>query len=120
MCDGPHRWDDAQGEVLVVDLAIDAGSAPGSRDIVVGHGDPAIVVDDTLSRDLPRAFPFARHALAIPDRASRSKVTASHICLGGCRVHDEPRHLRMPDRDDLGGAWRVPPSRYLANRPPEF
>jgi len=25
----------------------------------------------------------------------------------------------MPDRDDLGGAWRVPPSRYLANRPPE-
>jgi hypothetical protein len=26
----------------------------------------------------------------------------------------------MPDRDDLGGAWRVPPSRYLAQRPPEF
>jgi putative CocE/NonD family hydrolase len=26
----------------------------------------------------------------------------------------------MPDRDDLGGAWRVPPSRYLANRPAEF
>jgi putative CocE/NonD family hydrolase len=26
----------------------------------------------------------------------------------------------MPDRDDLGGAWRVPPSRYLATRPAEF
>ncbi len=26
----------------------------------------------------------------------------------------------MPDRDDLGAAWRVPPSRYLADRPPEF
>jgi putative CocE/NonD family hydrolase len=26
----------------------------------------------------------------------------------------------MPDRDDLGGAWRVPPSQYLAKRPPEF
>ena len=26
----------------------------------------------------------------------------------------------MPDRDDLGGAWRVPPSRYLAGRPGEF
>jgi len=26
----------------------------------------------------------------------------------------------MPDRDDLGGAWRVPPSRYLAQRPAEF
>jgi putative CocE/NonD family hydrolase len=23
----------------------------------------------------------------------------------------------MPDRDDLGGAWRVPPSQYLARRP---
>ncbi|CAN5564942.1 CocE/NonD family hydrolase [soil metagenome] len=26
----------------------------------------------------------------------------------------------MPDRDDLGAAWRVPPSRYLASRPAEF
>lgn len=26
----------------------------------------------------------------------------------------------MPDRDDLGGAWRQPPSRYLAGRPAEF
>ncbi len=26
----------------------------------------------------------------------------------------------MPDRDDLGGAWNVPPSRYLASRPAEF
>jgi putative CocE/NonD family hydrolase len=26
----------------------------------------------------------------------------------------------MPDRDDLGGAWKVPPSQYLASRPPEF
>jgi putative CocE/NonD family hydrolase len=26
----------------------------------------------------------------------------------------------MPDRDDLGSAWRVPPSRYLAARPAEF
>jgi len=26
----------------------------------------------------------------------------------------------MPDRDDLGSAWRVPPSRYLANRPADF
>ena len=26
----------------------------------------------------------------------------------------------MPDRDDLGGAWRVPPSRYLAGRPAEY
>jgi putative CocE/NonD family hydrolase len=26
----------------------------------------------------------------------------------------------MPDRDDLGGAWKVPPSRYLAGRPAEF
>lgn len=26
----------------------------------------------------------------------------------------------MPDRDDLGGAWQVPPSRYLAGRPAEF
>ena len=26
----------------------------------------------------------------------------------------------MPDRDDLGGAWRVPPSQYLAERPAEF
>jgi putative CocE/NonD family hydrolase len=25
----------------------------------------------------------------------------------------------MPDRDDLGSAWRVPPSRYLAGRPAE-
>jgi uncharacterized protein len=25
----------------------------------------------------------------------------------------------MPDRDDLGGAWRLPPSRYLAGRPAE-
>ena len=25
----------------------------------------------------------------------------------------------MPDRDDLGGAWKVPPSRYLAGRPVE-
>ena len=25
----------------------------------------------------------------------------------------------MPDRDDLGAAWKVPPSRYLASRPPE-
>jgi putative CocE/NonD family hydrolase len=25
----------------------------------------------------------------------------------------------MPDRDDLGSAWKVPPSRYLASRPPE-
>jgi len=25
----------------------------------------------------------------------------------------------MPDRDDLGAAWRVPPSRYLAGRPAE-
>jgi putative CocE/NonD family hydrolase len=25
----------------------------------------------------------------------------------------------VPDRDDLGGAWVVPPSRYLASRPPE-
>jgi len=23
----------------------------------------------------------------------------------------------MPDRDDLGGAWRVPPSQYLERRP---
>src|SRR6266581_1870654 len=27
---------------------------------------------------------------------------------------------RMPDRDDLGGAWKVPPSKYLASRPAEF
>jgi putative CocE/NonD family hydrolase len=26
----------------------------------------------------------------------------------------------MADRDDLGAAWRVPPSRYLAGRPAEF
>jgi putative CocE/NonD family hydrolase len=26
----------------------------------------------------------------------------------------------MPDRDDLGSAWRVPPSQYLAARPAEF
>lgn len=26
----------------------------------------------------------------------------------------------MPDRDDLGQAWQVPPSRYLAGRPAEF
>jgi putative CocE/NonD family hydrolase len=26
----------------------------------------------------------------------------------------------MADRDDLGAAWRVPPSRYLAQRPAEF
>jgi putative CocE/NonD family hydrolase len=26
----------------------------------------------------------------------------------------------MPDRDDLGGAWKVPSSRYLASRPVEF
>ncbi|HEY6981623.1 CocE/NonD family hydrolase [Reyranella sp.] len=26
----------------------------------------------------------------------------------------------MPDRDDLGMAWRVPPSRYLEGRPAEF
>ncbi len=26
----------------------------------------------------------------------------------------------MPDRDDLGSAWHVPPSRYLAGRPAEF
>ncbi|MBV8393643.1 MAG: CocE/NonD family hydrolase, partial [Alphaproteobacteria bacterium] len=26
----------------------------------------------------------------------------------------------MPDRDDLGSAWRVPPSRYLAGRPAQF
>ena len=26
----------------------------------------------------------------------------------------------MPDRDDLGGAWKVPPSKYLASRPAEF
>jgi putative CocE/NonD family hydrolase len=26
----------------------------------------------------------------------------------------------MPDRDDLGGAWKVPPSRYLASRPAKF
>lgn len=26
----------------------------------------------------------------------------------------------MPDRDDLGAAWRVPPSHYLAGRPAEF
>ncbi|MEK7687663.1 MAG: CocE/NonD family hydrolase [Pseudomonadota bacterium] len=26
----------------------------------------------------------------------------------------------MPDRDDLGSAWKVPPSRYLAGRPSEF
>jgi putative CocE/NonD family hydrolase len=26
----------------------------------------------------------------------------------------------MPDRDDLGAAWRVPPSRYLAGRPAQF
>ena len=26
----------------------------------------------------------------------------------------------MPDRDDLGAAWTVPPSRYLAGRPAEF
>jgi hypothetical protein len=26
----------------------------------------------------------------------------------------------MPDRDDLGAAWKVPPSRYLASRPAEF
>ena len=25
----------------------------------------------------------------------------------------------MPDRDDLGSAWKVPPSRYLAGRPAE-
>ena len=25
----------------------------------------------------------------------------------------------MPDRDDLGSAWKVPPSRYLSNRPAE-
>jgi predicted acyl esterase len=25
----------------------------------------------------------------------------------------------MPDRDDLGAAWKVPPSRYLAGRPAE-
>src|SRR5260370_16538381 len=25
----------------------------------------------------------------------------------------------MPDRDDLGSAWKVPPSRYLATRPPD-
>src|SRR6476619_5025132 len=26
--------------------------------------------------------------------------------------------MPMPDRDDLGGAWRVPPSQYLERRPP--
>ncbi len=26
----------------------------------------------------------------------------------------------MPDRDELGSAWKVPPSRYLAGRPAEF
>ena len=26
----------------------------------------------------------------------------------------------MPDRDDLGAAWKVPPSRYLAGRPAQF
>lgn len=26
----------------------------------------------------------------------------------------------MPDRDDLGSAWKVPPSRYLAGRPAEY
>ncbi len=26
----------------------------------------------------------------------------------------------MPDRDDLGGAWRVPPSKYLERRPATF
>jgi hypothetical protein len=25
---------------------------------------------------------------------------------------------RMPDRDDLGGAWRVTPTEYLKRRPP--
>lgn len=26
----------------------------------------------------------------------------------------------MPDRDDLGSAWKVPPGRYLAGRPPRL
>ncbi len=26
----------------------------------------------------------------------------------------------MPDRDELGSAWKVPPSRYLASRPAEY
>ena len=26
----------------------------------------------------------------------------------------------MPDRDDLGAAWRMPPSRYLATRPADY
>ena len=26
----------------------------------------------------------------------------------------------MPDRDELGSAWKTPPSRYLAGRPAEF
>src|SRR5690349_24039931 len=35
------------------------------------------------------------------------------------RRHSD-KGIRMPDRDDLGRAWRVPPSRYLAGRPAEF
>src|SRR6185437_8989685 len=46
------------------------------------------------------------------------------FCGAGCALASmsvrTSRGQVMADRDDLGGAWKVPPSRYLAGRAAEF
>ena len=67
-------------------------------------------------RDWRARRPTERKCTTTRNRTTHLRRTLHCFHIGADILYTR----RMPDRDDLGGAWKVPPSRYLASRPAEF